>query len=438
MTKNASFKKKIRDRMKKTGERYAAARLALLQQSKSAAPPKSAEMLAGYELVRGVHDDTALLAKAMSQSGVVDPATKMAFTEAKLYGLTGGIGFMYFLFEYKGHPPMLTFNCRTWTMPGPLLERALGHAGIEAEVTQTGAAKTAQKKLDVALDQGKVAHLTVDLATLPWAGVPEIWKGQMPRQLNVIGRAGEDYLVDVGGPRVITAADLAAARAAARKEKHRQVTFAAGTAATAPLEAARAAMGYTAKSYVEAPFKNFQNNFGLKGMRKAATLMGDAKDKKSWSKVFSTGPFAFRALLRTWECATLELTAPAGGRPFYGQFLREVAQLRGLAGAKKAGALADESGELFAQLSEDALELGGKDVRRATELSEEIEELRRSDDANTADLVRAASAERDALADGYEMGAEARMGAFARLAERMAAIAEVEEKLADALAALSS
>src|SRR5688572_15425948 len=117
MTRQATFKEKVRARMEKTGERYAAARLALLQQAAATAVPDGAQIVPGYTVVSGVHADTALLCAALRQAGALDPATGRPFTEVKLYGLSGGIGFMYFLFEYRGHAPRMTFTCRSWSMP---------------------------------------------------------------------------------------------------------------------------------------------------------------------------------------------------------------------------------------------------------------------------------------------------------------------------------
>src|SRR5690606_16049716 len=147
-----------------------------------------------------------------------DPATGAPFTETRLFGLSGGIGFMSFLFEYAGHAPMLTFVCRSWSLPEPLVSRALANAGIAHARSETGSAKVARAVADEALARGAAAHLTLDWASLPSAGVPPMWVGGMPRQANVVGRAEDDYVLDLGAPARLEAGDLARARAAARKE----------------------------------------------------------------------------------------------------------------------------------------------------------------------------------------------------------------------------
>ena len=114
MTKQADFKNKIRARMEKTGERYAAARHALLRQAD--ASPSALPTVPAYTFRRGYERDHSLLTSALAQAGVTDPASGEAFTETRLFGPSGGIGFMSFLFEYAGHAPMLTFVCRSWSM----------------------------------------------------------------------------------------------------------------------------------------------------------------------------------------------------------------------------------------------------------------------------------------------------------------------------------
>jgi hypothetical protein len=271
---------------------------------------------------------------------------------------------------------MMTFICRSWSMPGPLVDRAVAHSGAAHARSETTSPKVAAKALDDALGAGRAAHVTVDAASLAWSGADPTWVGRMPMQLNVIGTLGEDLVVDAGGARVVSRERLAAARAAVGKEKPRLLTFAPDAPRTAPADAARQAAAYTAKSFRESPFQGFQGNFGLKGLQKAAKLMADAKDPKGWAKVFGSGPLAFRALIRTFDCAMLELTAPAGGRPFYAEFLEAAARLPGLAKLSAAAGLARESGERFEALADAAVAAGGDALAKAVEITERIDERR--------------------------------------------------------------
>jgi hypothetical protein len=434
MTRQSSFKKKIRARMKKTGERYAAARLALLRQAGGDGKP-SVTALDGYQSPSAVHGDTARLCAALGHAGVVDPATGAPFTEASVFALSGGLGFMYFLFEYKGHPPMLTFTCRSWSMPWPMVERALDHAGVHYAVTETGGAAKAQKTLDAALDEGKVAHLTLDGASLPWRGADPQWKGQAPRQVNVIGRDDGHYLVDDGRWRVLDRAALADARAATKKQKQRMVLVEGGEAdAGADMRLQRAAAA-TVKTFTDAPVANYASAFGLNGLQKAAELTGDSKDKKRWRRVFDSPSLAALALTRTWECIHLEYTAPAASRPFYAEGLRELAGAKGVKAARRKAAnraadLADKSAEQWEAMATAARDADPA-VERAIDLAESMEEF-----ASLGDDGAAMAGLRDARAAALEastLDEDRRVAVFNEISGHFSAIAEIEQHMVDAL-----
>ncbi|MCP4504418.1 MAG: BtrH N-terminal domain-containing protein [Deltaproteobacteria bacterium] len=439
MTHPSSFKKKVRARMRKTGERYAAARLALL--SASSSKPSSSSELAGYTFTPGVHSYSARLQAVLAQNGVLDPATGISFDERKLFALGGGIGFMYFLFEYQGHAPMMTFVCQAWSLPWPLVERALTFAGIQAYLSETGSTKKAQAALDVAMENGKAAYLVLDAASLPWTGADPVWRGQMPHPVNVLRKEGMRYLIDDGAAYWLEESELAAARAAVKKQKHRLLTFEKGRAASDPALAMKQAIAFTARNYVESPVKGFAGNFGLKGLEKMAALMSGTKDKKSWSRVFSSGEnissgeLAFKALLRTWECATLDFTAPAGGRPYYAAFLEEAASLTALDSLNESAATCHESGLLFEQLADSALALGGEVLEKAKEFTLDIDEVRLAGSDDAGEQVRALKGERDALAADLDLDENARSSAFAELGALVTRIAQVETRLANSLSA---
>ena len=253
MTRQKTFKQKIRSRMAETGERYAAARLSLLKD-------------------RGdVHSPTARLVEVTA-----------GLTEAEMFVASGGTGFMYFLAEYQGTGPLLTMVCRSWSMPGLLIERALENASVEHEVFETGSANKAQKDLDAVLDEGRAAIALVDETALPWRGMPAKWRGYQPRAVVVKSRAGDGYQVSDGRVREMSRAALADARAAIKKQKHKLYVATGKAKKPGVLERA---LPVVKQGYLESPKKGFESNFGLKGLDKAASLMSGT-GAKSWSKVF--------------------------------------------------------------------------------------------------------------------------------------------------------
>ena len=135
MTTQKCFKRVVRARMAKTGERYAAARRSLIDADTDTPPSASTvETAAGrrtYQLRGGLHPETATLANVLANQGVVSGLTGEPLTEATILGIGGGLGAGYILWEFKGHgAPILTLGFRNkWQYPwipgwtGKTLER---------------------------------------------------------------------------------------------------------------------------------------------------------------------------------------------------------------------------------------------------------------------------------------------------------------------------
>src|ERR1043166_136335 len=99
MTRGRDFKKVVRARMARTGERYAAARAQLAERPAPGAEPDAPR---AARVRAGIHPETAALMRVLA-------AAKLrgfdggAVSEALLLGLGGGIGAACFVFDYKGH-----------------------------------------------------------------------------------------------------------------------------------------------------------------------------------------------------------------------------------------------------------------------------------------------------------------------------------------------
>ncbi len=433
MTRQSTFKKKIRARMAKTGERYAAARLALLAADTAANP-------AGDAPSRALLDDLGPLAEALRSAGITDPATGRPFSEARLFGLSGGPGFMAFVFQYRGVPPMLTFTCRSFSLPGPVVDRVLDHAGIDAARSETGSAARAQKALDAALARGQVAHVAVDQARLPWMGHGPEWYGQWPRHIDVLGRDGDSYRVHDRATWTLSAEALAAARAGVKKAKHRLLTF-EGAAEADPTEATRRALAFYVRNQREAPFPQFANNFGLAGIARTAERMADRSTKDGWRRIFADGPALFGALWRVWACLQVELTSPAGGRLLFAEFLDDASNLAGLEGLAAAAQRMRGCAAAVDAVAEAARAAGGPLLDEAIGLTEAIDEARRSGDARAAVEVGGWLSERQGLGAGFDVDEAGRGRMFEALADGMqrwcaaeeAAVAAIDDLLGGSL-----
>lgn len=126
MTEHADFKRLVRERMARTGERYTTARAHLL----GADPLPSASPAA---TLGGQHDQTAALRDLLVAEGVDAPHTALPPTEALLLGLGGGIGAAVFTFVYAGHLPHLYLETRCspqYAYDLAFLERAVAGLGL--------------------------------------------------------------------------------------------------------------------------------------------------------------------------------------------------------------------------------------------------------------------------------------------------------------------
>ncbi|WP_394614432.1 hypothetical protein JNUCC0626_31695 [Lentzea sp. JNUCC 0626] len=288
MTEQKSFKRLVRARMERTGESYSTARRHVL---KDARP------------VGRMHDSWLL-------REVLDGE----WSEAMLAGLAGGIGFMYFVFEYKGHTPTMTIVARHH--PAPFIPTALKHAGIAHEVTSTTSTRKAEAGLRGA--DGPVICLL----------------GKEKHPVAVLGVDGGEVTVLDRGTHVRPLADFLAGWGAG---KHEMISI--GERTGEPDVAGAVAM--TCEHLTGAVLgNNFDVNFGFSGMRKLAEQLRD-KGKKGWAQRWAGDPdFVFK---RLHDCLEVEYTAANASRPLYADFLDEA----GLPGGQEFRA----SGALWGEIA---------------------------------------------------------------------------------------
>ncbi|MEV4896082.1 BtrH N-terminal domain-containing protein [Nonomuraea sp. NPDC055795] len=249
------------------------------------------------------HHESALLRRLLGEE----------LSEAMWFGLGGGIGFMYFVFEYSGEPPHLSVIAQAH--PEPMLARALDRAGVPHEIRHTGSAKVAERNLRAALGAGHRVVCRVDRHRLPWRPdfpFPE------PIDVDVLGLDGDRVRLGDGDLSLEAFLD---AWSAAKKERHQLVEI-TGTGGGRP-DVAGAIKETAARLTGPVLGNNFDVNFGLSGMRKLAEQLGDTSTKQGWTRRF-TDPGV--ALERLAACLDVEYTAPAASRPLFAEFLAEVGE----------------------------------------------------------------------------------------------------------------
>ena len=315
-------------------------------------------MLCAYENTTDYsHWDSGLWTRVLAASGVSNPLSGGAFTEAMLAGLAGGIGFMIFTFEYKD---ITTASAVTRFHPGPYTENLLRRSGASVNIQQTGSASLAQGRLDAALETGVPAVVRVVRGKLPWVDEDPLADLDSV-DVAVVGRDGADYLMDDGGGRLerISTAALAAARSSRKADKHWQAHVVTGSRALAEemvgevltTSVVRAAMAQTAQELLslQAPPgvpPGYAKNFGILGMSTWAQRLSDSSSKHGWMRIFGgpqrsmVGMGMLHGLL-----AGRRVSGPGALRPLYAQFLREVAAIGEAVSGVERGSLLEAAAQ---------------------------------------------------------------------------------------------
>lgn len=370
MTKQRSLKRLVRERMQRTGESYTTAHRFITSRRPADRP---AGLLHSYPSGGyAVHRESALVQRLLASAG-------LDLSEAMVCGLGGGIGFMYAVFEYKAVPhPLLTFVAQHH--PRPWIEEVAENLGLNLSSATSSSARVALEKLRAALDAGDAVQITVGKGGLPSIeGVSELEAAE-PYTVNVVGRDGDDFLIDDCSESLQRAPAEALARAWAMHKKARFAIQTLGLPAGGKVDletALRSAVSTTA-AHMSGPVLGnaFDVNFGLSGIDKWATEVADTRSKKGWTARFGQGAGFEHAMSRIAECFTHAYSAPGATRPMYSQFLKEAEGASPLALAASAK-LAAESGRLWEEVVEVATVATdpGTTFARIGELARALHEL---------------------------------------------------------------
>ncbi|MBT2458817.1 BtrH N-terminal domain-containing protein [Streptomyces sp. ISL-86] len=276
------------------------------------------------------------------ESSLIRHALGSVHDEVLVAGLAGGIGFMYFVFEYAGRPPMPTIVAQAH--PHPWVQTALGRLHVPYEATRS--AKPRWGRVRAALDAGWPVFCTVNRSGLPWHGAaasPELAAAD-PYTVVVAGYEGDTLYVEdeADTPYAIGLEEFGAAWTGHRKGHHQMIVPTGPAAAEPDLDAA---VAETAARLTGPVLGNkFDVNFGFSGMEKLAAQLRDTRTTTGWEGRFGSAE-AFRVGTgRLYACLEEEWTAPGATRPLYADFLD-------LAGRPEAAGLFRDSARHWSRLA---------------------------------------------------------------------------------------
>ncbi|MET9224505.1 BtrH N-terminal domain-containing protein [Lentzea sp. NPDC003310] len=304
MTSRKQLKAQVRARMAKTGERYTTALAHLTGTSQAG----------GWTLRGGTDPDAAGLHAMLTARGITGT------TEALLFGIGGGIGAGYILWEFQhddSRHVTIGFS-NSWQYVTRRTEKVLTRLGVEAQWHRS-APKAAQTWLTGQLDAGNAVMVWPDRYQIGYWDLPEALDGHGGHPVVAYAAAGDQVYLDDRNLAPFTVAredlDRAVARVGSWKNQALVVT---DSDRVLDVEAAvREGL-----RDVVAHLSQKSDSFSLPAWRKWSRMMTDTKAAKAWPKVFADGKGLDLALQSVREGVDGRYGVTGGNlRPLFADFL---------------------------------------------------------------------------------------------------------------------
>lgn len=304
----------------------------------------------------GRHWETGSIHNALALQGVKAPHTGKPYSEALLLGVSGGIAFGYFTFEYKGYLPHVALLPRNTFHPfSTVLERL----GIAQDVQQTKEAEVAETNLLEALNAGLHPLVWADAFSLSYND-PSSEAG-MWNMMPILAVESDGKTVSVADrssqPLQISMADLTKARGRVKDDRYRIMTLSAPQASKLA-GAVHKGICQAIQLFTEKPPKGARDNFGFAAYQKLADMLVNTRNKQSWERIFPAGVRMYHALagspsqpgmynwVNTWG------SADGAERGLYADFLEEAVLILKKPALKEAAGRFRESHRLWLEFGE--------------------------------------------------------------------------------------
>jgi hypothetical protein len=289
-------------------------------------------ILTSYQMIGGVHPETASIRNILAFHGVKAPHTGEPLSEAMLLGIGGGLGTCYILWEFEkhGYPSIvLAFRYKS-NYAVNYLENLCLRIGASTQVYETTGRKKAAAQLDQTLASGNPAIVWLDLG-----GEPYYMHYLSIGVVVVYGIDGENVLVDIRASKPFTVGSDLMVEARAKVPSFKNRLMVVEPQGSSDLEVAirdglRDCVEYLGSS---------STSFALPAIRKWARLMTDVKNKKGWPTVFSGGRGLYGTLRTVYEGIEHIGTGGGGLRGMYADFLDEAASILDNEGLRNTASL---------------------------------------------------------------------------------------------------
>lgn len=313
-------------------------------------------VITGYDHFGGIHPETASIANCLRYLGVENPATGKPFSEAMLFGIAGGLGACYILWEFKEHSrPAIVFGWQhLFNYPVRYVENLCKRIGVKSEFHETGGMKKARKTLDDALAGGTPAILWLERELLDYYNRDPDDTGWFSWVVTACGydATADSFTIDDTGARPFTvpSASLTASRQRIPSFKNRLLLLSPPDSIDLS-----AAVRDGIQSNIEY-LGSKSTSFALPTLRKWARMLTDTKNAKGWPTVFAEGKCLFSGLVSVYEGIVHEGSDGTALRGMYADFLTEAAAVLGSSALNEAASEYRAIGAKWQALAEMSLD----------------------------------------------------------------------------------
>ena len=309
-------------------------------------------IIEGFKQFGGKHCLTAALKNILDYHG-------LHLSEEMLFGLGGGVGFIYWYMKLMPGPFIGT---RYGKGTDPLIDTCR-RMGAKVTIVQTTSPKKGHEELKKLLGEGEPAFVFVDMAYLPYMAIPE--KAHFGGHAVVVFGLDEEeatvYISDRGKkPVTVSIEDLKRARSSKfppfpPKNKLLKIKY---PSKIENLEKGiRESIGECCTNMLRPPVKNI----GLAGIQKWAHIV------LKWPQQFK-GLDLFGCLFNVFVYIEIGGTGGSAFRTMYAQFLREASSILDKSDLNEVAEMFEDSGKIWSEIAAAALPDSWPTLKRTREL----------------------------------------------------------------------
>jgi hypothetical protein len=299
------------------------------------------------------HAETGALRNVLDYLGVTAPHSGRPYSEQLLFGIGGGLGFGYFLFERSGaHVIHLETRIHTReTEQAEFVSRICGRLGVPVRLVNSSSGSAAHANLRRLLGQGRPPLVSVDPLRLPYLGLTTPLQSYYSViAYGIAEDSGRVMLSDRCRQPVSAGYDeFRQARQTSWSPKFRSVVVGKPEQESD----VRAAVADGIRDCCVQMNEGLGiTNFGLRGLEKWARILTSTKEKKSWARIYPPGPALFEALYSLFVQIAARSGTGNGQRAYYAEFLDEAAGVVSKPDLREAANQYRECDRLWAEVAD--------------------------------------------------------------------------------------